>query len=297
MASRTAELEIRPVRLDELPAATVLLRAQLDEHELPTESAALARALETLVRRPDRGRLLVASSDGQLIGIAALSFSWPLERPEGCSAWLEELYVVPARRGQGIGERLLHEAIAAAAAAGAVAVDLEVAVGHERAAHLYQREGFRRLPREHWVRPIERPAPPTRAVGTAVVTGGCCCGAVRYRIEAPLLDVAHCHCGTCRRASGAPLVTWVTVPASAFAVTAGTPATFAASARAERAFCGACGTALTWRGHASPDTIDVTVGSLDAPESVVPTMHIWTSRRLSWLRVDDQLPSRPEGES
>ncbi len=297
MVSRTAEVEIRPVRLDELPAATVLLRAQLDEHELPTESAALARALEAFVRHADRGRLLVAVADATLVGIAALSFSWPLERPEGCSMWLEELYVVPARRGQGIGERLLRAAIATAAAAGAVGIDLEVAVGHERAAQLYRREGFRRLPREHWVLPIERPAPRTTPLPTDIATGGCCCGAIRYRIDGSLLDVAHCHCSTCRRASGAPLVTWVTVPADAFTLTAGTPTTFAASAHAVRGFCGACGTALTWRGHASPEQVDVTVGSLDAPEAVLPTAHIWTSHRIPWLRVDDELPRRPEAES
>ena len=33
-------------------------------------------------------------------------------------------------------------------------------------------------------------------------TGGCLCGAVRYRVAGPLRDVVACHCGQCRRSSG-----------------------------------------------------------------------------------------------
>jgi hypothetical protein len=43
--------------------------------------------------------------------------------------------------------------------------------------------------------------------------GGCHCGALRYRLEGDLGDVAHCHCSICRRVSGGTLVTWVTLPA------------------------------------------------------------------------------------
>ena len=33
-------------------------------------------------------------------------------------------------------------------------------------------------------------------------TGGCLCGAVRYRVAGPLRDVVACHCAQCRRSSG-----------------------------------------------------------------------------------------------
>jgi len=38
-------------------------------------------------------------------------------------------------------------------------------------------------------------------------TGGCFCGDVRYRAEADPFRVVHCHCGTCRRLSGAAFLT------------------------------------------------------------------------------------------
>lgn len=33
-------------------------------------------------------------------------------------------------------------------------------------------------------------------------TGGCHCGNLRYQIDGPVDDVAHCHCTICRRTSG-----------------------------------------------------------------------------------------------
>ncbi len=41
------------------------------------------------------------------------------------------------------------------------------------------------------------------------VTGGCMCGAVRYEAIGELLGVGHCHCASCRRHTGAPVVTFV----------------------------------------------------------------------------------------
>jgi len=295
MASSPPDLDIHPVRSEELVAATELLRAQLDEHAIATEPAELAAATAELARRPDRGHLLVGAVEGRLVGLAALSWAWPLERPGSRSAWLEELYVAPAFRGCGIGERLLRAAITTAAAAGANAIDLEVAAGHERAANLYRREGFQPMDRIHWTRRLVPAEPGPRTTPAAPLDGGCCCGAVRYRASTPPLAVVHCHCATCRRASGAPVVTWATFATDVFAVTAGQPTELRASPRAVRTFCGACGTALTYRANAHPDQVDVTVASLDAPDSVSPTAHVWWSERLPWIAMEDGLPRWAEG--
>ena len=115
----------------------------------------IGRAVDGVLRHPERGRLLVATLAGRPIGLAALSFIWPLEHG-GRSAWLEELYVEPPHRGRGIGRTLLRAACRLAARSGAAAVDLEVDAGHTRAARLYAREGFRPLPRARWVRRLRR---------------------------------------------------------------------------------------------------------------------------------------------
>ena len=147
---------IAPATPADRDAVVALLAAQFREHAIDTPAAALERAVDGLLRAPERGRLLLATLDGTPVGVAALSFVHTLEHADR-SAWLEELYVAPAHRGSGIGTALLGAACDVAAAAGAVAVDLEVDATHERAAHLYARSDFRPLPRARWVRRL-RPA-------------------------------------------------------------------------------------------------------------------------------------------
>src|SRR5262249_53077551 len=185
-----------------------LLVDQLREHDIPTSAADVARTLDALLERPHRARFLVAVEHERLVGVAALSFAWPIEHG-GRGAWLEELFVEPAARGRGLGTALLGAACDAAAATGAVAIDLEVERSHERAAKLYARHGFRALERTHWVR-LLNPGSPPRSVPPDPATGGCFCGAVRYEARGRPREVSHCHCPSCRRCAGAPVVTWAT---------------------------------------------------------------------------------------
>src|SRR5436309_8502790 len=214
-------VDVRLATEAELEAVTALLVAQLREHRVQTPEAKIASAIQGLLRRPERGRILVALEGGRPVGVAAFSFAWPLEYADR-SAWLEELYVEPPTRGRGIGTRLLRAALRVAAEAGATAVDLEVEADHQRAAGLYAREGFRALARTHWVRSLEPVEEVPSSKQPSEITGGCFCGAIRYRVSASSRDVSHCHCGICRRTTGAPFVTWATVPADSFVFTAGT---------------------------------------------------------------------------
>jgi GNAT superfamily N-acetyltransferase len=135
--------------VSERDAAVALLLAQLADHAIDTPRAAVERAVDGLLADPRRGFLLVEPG----VAVAWVSFTWALEHG-GLTAWLEELYVVPDRRGSGIGTRLLREAERRARAAGCAAVDLEVDVEHGRAADLYRREGFVPLPRARWVKKL-----------------------------------------------------------------------------------------------------------------------------------------------
>lgn len=119
--------------------------------------------------------------------------------------------------------------------------------------------------------------------------GGCLCGAVRYRVSGAPLRVSNCHCGTCRKASGAPFVIWGVFEAKNFTITKGEPARFASSSRAMRQFCGRCGSALAAH-YVADEIIGVTVGTLDRPGHLPPTRHIWTSSRLAWVTLADDLP-------
>ncbi len=120
--------------------------------------------------------------------------------------------------------------------------------------------------------------------------GGCHCGALRYRLVGALTDVAHCHCSICRRVSGGLVVTWITLPYACFQWLAGTPRAYRAPASCTRYFCGKCGAHVALVTLHSPQTIDITVGTLDAPQQVPAQRHIWTDNRLPWLHLDEHLP-------
>ncbi len=128
-------------------------------------------------------------------------------------------------------------------------------------------------------------------------TGGCLCGAVRYAVKGPIHHAAHCHCEMCRRANGAAVVTWFSVPLGHFQYLKGKPALYRSSSHAERRFCSVCGAQLTFHTVHEPNLIDVTVGTLDQPAAVPPTSHVWASARIPWLKLDEHLPSHLDGGS
>lgn len=92
-------------------------------------------------------RLLVAGDvEGLLAGEGPDGFGLLRFRPalwsEGAEAYLQELYVVPDLRGQGIGKRLLEEAIALARERGADTIDLNTGETDTAARGLYESMGF-----------------------------------------------------------------------------------------------------------------------------------------------------------
>lgn len=124
--------------------------------------------------------------------------------------------------------------------------------------------------------------------------GGCLCGALRYEVRGAPQVVVLCHCSTCRRSTGAPVVAWATFDRSAFAVVEGKAESVSSSPGVERGFCGRCGSQITWSAERLPGLIDVTVATLDDPSALPPEMHIWESRRVPWLELADSLPRHAE---
>lgn len=89
---------------------------------------------------PSLGRMWVAC-DGGVVGYLALTFGYSFEFG-GRDAFVDELYVIPARRNNGWGSRLLRVAEAAAPGLGVRAIHLEVSRGNARAGRLYRSFGF-----------------------------------------------------------------------------------------------------------------------------------------------------------
>jgi hypothetical protein len=126
------------------------------------------------------------------------------------------------------------------------------------------------------------------------VEGGCLCGAIRYRVSGKPMNTMICHCETCRRAAGSPVVAWLTFARADFQLGKGRPVEFSSTPPVRRSFCGSCGTPLTYSHRDSPDSIDVTTCSLDDPHSFPPTHHSWLSDDVAWVQFGDGLPAFPQ---
>ncbi len=98
-------------------------------------------------------------------------------------------------------------------------------------------------------------------------TGGCQCGAVRFRAES-LLDNPHvCHCRMCQKATGGFFAALVGVPDSDLAWTRGEPAVFRSSEHVERGFCRDCGTPLFYH-DVNGRHHSLTIASFDDPAAI-----------------------------
>jgi hypothetical protein len=124
----------------------------------------------------------------------------------------------------------------------------------------------------------------------AGLAGGCACGEIRFQLSSTPFEAGYCHCGICRRSSGAPVLAFATVPVADFAITRGTPRRRRSSPFGERWFCGGCGSQIAMHVDHQPDTIDFTIALLDEPARVAPTFHLFFDERVEWFDTGDSLP-------
>lgn len=118
-------------------------------------------------------------------------------------------------------------------------------------------------------------------------TGGCQCGAVRFRVEGVLGDASVCHCRMCQKASGNFYLPLVSVRDARLVWTRGAPKRFQSSNHVQRGFCASCGTPLTYE---APDGVALTIASFDRPEEIVPRIQWGIEEKLPYV---DGLPSLP----
>lgn len=133
--------------------------------------------------------------------------------------------------------------------------------------------------------------------GDGTRTGGCLCGAIRYRLASEPFDPGYCHCRMCQRFGGAPVMAFASVPLASLIIESGEPRRYRSSARGERWFCPDCGGSLAMWMDEAPRVIDIAIATLDDPTSLVPAFHIWRESRIGWFDTIDALPrherSRP----
>jgi hypothetical protein len=112
-----------------------------------------------------------------------------------------------------------------------------------------------------------------------VRTGGCQCGAIRFR-AASLRDNPHvCHCRMCQKATGNFFAALIGVPLEDFTWTRGAPSSFRSSDHVQRGFCSQCGTPLFFR-HDQSQHISMSIGAFDHPETIPLAFQLGMESRL-----------------
>jgi ribosomal protein S18 acetylase RimI-like enzyme len=135
------QAEIRRATAGDAPTVARLLHDFNTEFEDETPGVeALTRFTQPLIESGEIVVLLAAEADG--LSLWRLRPSPWTGRPE---AYLQELYVVPERRGRGIGRALLEATMAAAREAGATGIDLNTGETDTAARGLYESAGFTNL--------------------------------------------------------------------------------------------------------------------------------------------------------
>lgn len=87
---------------------------------------------------------------------------------------------------------------------------------------------------------------------------------------------------------------WAETRREDFQLTQGALRFFASSEWARRGFCPHCGTPVVYDG--APDGVDdfgVAAATLDAPELVPVSAHIWTASMRKGMTLDPHLPHHP----
>jgi len=125
--------------------------------------------------------------------------------------------------------------------------------------------------------------------------GRCLCGALRYEVDGPFIDLLHCHCSMCRKHHGTPFATWAVAPAGGFRWIGDTStrSSYRSSERGHREFCRVCGSVAPMLDPGAGLAI-VPAGNLEGDLGLRPTRHMFVASKASWYTIADDLPQYDE---
>ncbi|MDN4591078.1 aldehyde-activating protein [Xenophilus aerolatus] len=122
------------------------------------------------------------------------------------------------------------------------------------------------------------------------LAGRCCCGAVHYVVDDAFDYALNCHCGDCRRATGAAFKPFAGIARERLRVTQGEDAMLRHGGEGNFDMrCARCGS-LLYSVVRDGAVVHVTLGTLiDAP-GLRPSAHIFVGSKAPWFTITDDLP-------
>ena len=132
---------------------------------------------------------------------------------------------------------------------------------------------------------------------TALLTGACLCGRVRFEISEPPVSAIYCHCTRCQRRTGTAASASARLPVGSLTIVAGQELvrSYEPDDGFAKDFCGACGGALWSRDPDDPEAKSVRLGAIDGDPGIRPSARQFTDYAAAWEPIpDDGLPRFPE---
>jgi len=131
------------------------------------------------------------------------------------------------------------------------------------------------------------------------IQGGCDCKAIRYQITKSPLIVHCCHCRWCQRETGASFALNAMIESSYLELLKGQPElinTPSASGKGQKILrCPHCKIAVWSHYSGGGEKLSfVRVGTLDSPDLLPPDIHIFTSTKQPWVRLQPETPAVTE---
>jgi hypothetical protein len=132
---------------------------------------------------------------------------------------------------------------------------------------------------------------------TFPITGGCRCGAIRYRFDAPPRSIYACHCRDCQKETSGPYSIGILAWRKDFVLLAGGGTTLAHHKVAESGrvvvqhLCATCLTRVWHDPAGDPSIVVIRATTLDDPSWAEPVVQIWTASRMPFVKLDDRVPA------
>ena len=134
-------MQIRTAEPDDLATLMPLMRAFSEEVSAPLSLSHIETALGPLLADEAIGDVWVVE-DEAIVGYLVITWGWGIESG-GKEGLIDEVYIAPTHRNQGLATALVSASLAKAAALGTKAVFLETEENSPESRVLYERLGFK----------------------------------------------------------------------------------------------------------------------------------------------------------
>lgn len=131
-------------------------------------------------------------------------------------------------------------------------------------------------------------------------SGGCACGAVRYRVHGRPTVVTVCHCKFCQRRLAGAFAVIASFDESSVDIVQGQLTE--CEHRSDESgrwlkmrFCATCGTTIAHSAEIRPGMTSIAAGTFDETDWFAVDRHIWVRSKLPWVSIPPGVASYPQG--